>query len=226
MAERIGIYGGSFNPIHFGHLRCAEEVRESCGLASVKLVPARTPPHKDAAGIAPAEHRVAMLERAVEGTPGLEVDPLELEREGPSWTIDTLREMKRRTPDPTFALIVGLDTFREFHTWKDYEKIFQEVDLIVTSRPPDMVAEAENLVTFGRLPIAVTRSFCYDESVRCYTHHSGHRLEFQPVTCLDISASAVREALAQGRSARYLLPQPSLAYLDKHGLYRGKNNSK
>ncbi|MFP6662714.1 MAG: nicotinate (nicotinamide) nucleotide adenylyltransferase [Deltaproteobacteria bacterium] len=224
MTERIGIYGGSFNPVHFGHLRCAEEVRERCGLASIRLVPARMPPHKDAAGIAPAEHRVAMLERAVENTPGLEVDPLELSREGPSYTIDTLRELRRRTPEATFALIVGLDTFREFHTWKDYEKIFEEADLIVTSRPPDAVAEAENVVIYGRLPIAVTRAFCYDESVRCYTHHSGHRLEFLPVTGLDISASAIRGALAQGRSARYLLPQKSLAYLEEHRLYQGKSS--
>ena len=82
MASRVGIYGGSFNPVHLGHLRCALEVGERANLDRVKLVPARMPPHKNAAGIAPAEHRVAMLEAAINGESGLEVDPLELEREG------------------------------------------------------------------------------------------------------------------------------------------------
>jgi len=220
MASRVGIYGGSFNPVHFGHLRCALEVRERANLDRVKLVPARMPPHKNAAGIAPAEHRVTMLEAAITGESGLEVDPLELDREGPSYTIDTLRELRRRTPNLSHALILGFDSFCDLPTWKDFREILAEVDLLITSRPPDTVAAGRNEAAFGKLPVAVSREFCYDEAIRCYTHQSGRRLEFIPVTPIDISASAIRETIAAGGSGRFLMPEASLEYLHQHGLYR------
>ena len=220
MASRVGIYGGSFNPVHFGHLRCALEVRERANLERVKMVPARMPPHKKAAGIAPAEHRVAMLEAALTGESGLEVDPLELEREGPSYTIDTLRELRRRTPNLSYGLILGFDSFCDLPTWKDFREILAEVDLLITSRPPDTVAAGRNEAAFGKLPVAVSREFCYDEAIRCYTHQSGRRLEFIPVTPIDISASAIRETIAAGGSGKFLMPEASLEYLHQHGLYR------
>jgi nicotinate-nucleotide adenylyltransferase len=220
MASRVGIYGGSFNPVHLGHLRCALEVGERANLDRVKLVPARMPPHKNAAGIAPAEHRVAMLEAAINGESGLEVDPLELEREGPSYTIDTLRELRRRTPNLSYGLILGFDSFCDLPTWKDFREILAEVDLLITSRPPDTVATGRNEAAFGKLPVAVSREFCYDDSIRCYTHQSGRRLEFIPVTPIDISASAIRETIAAGGSGRFLMPEASLEYLHQHGLYR------
>lgn len=220
MGKRIGLYGGSFNPIHFGHLRCAEEVRQGAGLECVRMIPAHLPPHKDAREIAPGEARRAMLQLAVADTPGLEVDDIELQRAGPSFTIDTIRALKEREPAANFALIVGFDTFREFHTWKDYEAIFGEVDMIVTSRPPNVVLPGENAEIIGRLPIAVTRAFCYDASIHGYSHRSGHRLDFFPVTGLDISASAIRAAIACGESARFLMPASALSWLAQAGLYR------
>lgn len=222
MGRRIGLYGGSFNPVHFGHLRCAEEIRIAADLATVRMIPAHLPPHKDAHEVAPAEARLAMLQLAVADAPGLEADGIELERSGMSFTIDTIRALKTREPEAEFALIVGFDTFREFHTWKDYEAIFDEVDLIVTSRPPDTVHPGENADVIGRLPIAVTRAFCYDEHIHGYSHRSGHRLEFFPVTGLDISASAIREAIARGESARFLMPATALEWLARAGLYREK----
>ena len=220
MESRVGIYGGSFNPIHFGHLRCALEVRERARLTCVKLVPASTPPHKKAAGIAPAVHRLAMLEAAVAGEPGLQIDPLELERGGTSYTIDTLYELQKRYPDTRHALILGFDSFCDLPTWKDFRRILAEVDLVITSRPPDVVAQGQNEPAFEKLPVAVSREFCYRKDRRCYTHESGRKLEFIPVTPIDISASAIREAIAAGGSGRFLLPDPSLDYLEKQGLYR------
>jgi nicotinate-nucleotide adenylyltransferase len=220
MKSRVGIYGGSFNPVHFGHLRCALEVRERAHLTTVKLVPAGIPPHKEASSIAPAVHRLAMLKAAIAAEPGLEIDPLELERPGTSYTIDTLRELQERHPGTTHALILGFDSFCDLPTWKDFRKILAAVDLLITSRPPDVVAHGRNEAAFEKLPVAVSREFCYQESIRCYIHESGRKLEFIPVTPIDISASAIRQTIAAGASGRFLLPEAALDYLQQQGLYQ------
>ena len=220
MKSRVGIYGGSFNPVHFGHLRCALEVRQRADLALVKLVPASMPPHKDVASIAPAVHRLAMLEAAIESEPGLAIDPLELERAGPSYTIDTLRELRKRYPEVAHALILGFDSFCDLPTWKDFRKILTEVDLLITSRPPDVVVRGRNNSAFEKLPVAVSSEFCYEEDSQCYIHESGRKLEFIPVTPIDISASIIRQTIAAGESGRFLLPEASLDYLHQQGLYR------
>jgi len=217
--KRIGLLGGSFNPIHLGHLRSAVEVRSRADLASVWLVPARLPPHKDAGDIAPAEDRLRMVELAVAGVPELRAEPIELERPGPSYTVHTVRALRERH-GASFALILGFEAFREIHTWHEYEALFAECDLIVTSRPPDVVVAGENATLFGRLPIAVSRTFCYDANIGCYAHGSGRRLEFLPVTALDISASAVRAERAAGRTLRFLVPDAVDAYITERGLYR------
>ncbi len=217
--SRIGLLGGTFDPVHLGHLRMAVEVREEAGLGEVWLVPAREPPHRSGDVLAPAEDRRAMLESAVGTAPGLRVEPLELERPGPSFTIDTLRELAARHPETAFALILGYDAFREIHSWREFEAIFACVDLVVTSRPPDVVGRGEDSGHFARLPIAVTRNFFYDDHAACYLHGSGHRLEFVPVSGLDISSSDIRCRLGSGRSIRYLVPDAVSAHIFRRGLY-------
>jgi nicotinate-nucleotide adenylyltransferase len=216
---RIGVYGGSFNPVHIGHLRTAIEVRERVGLAQVWLVPASTPPHKTPAEIAPAEQRLAMIERAIASVPELRAEPVELERSGPSYSVDTLDILRERHPTLDFAMILGWDAFRDLHTWHEYERLVATCDLIVTTRPPDPVEPGENEALFSKLPIAVTRRFCYQASIGCYTHDSGHRLEFLPVTQLDVSASTLRADVARGASIRFLVPEEVRAYILEHGLY-------
>lgn len=218
-ARRIGLYGGSFNPVHFGHLRAAEEVRERAALDEVWLIPARQPPHKDAAGIAPAADRVRMLELALAGGDGLRVETIELEREGPSYTIDTVTLLKERHPDCRFALVLGLDAFRELHTWHRFEDLPAECDLIVTSRPPDVVEPGPDALAAATDSIAVRKAFWYLSDIRSFRHRSGNRLDFVPVTAIDISASAVRAAVAAGRSIRFLTPDPVVAYVRTQGLY-------
>ncbi len=217
---RVGLYGGSFNPIHLGHLRTAVEVRAGAELDAVWLVPAHQPPHKAASGIAPAADRLAMLEVAIERVPGLRAEPIELERSGPSYTIDTLRLLRERHPGVDFALILGFDAFLELHTWHQYETLVAECDFIVTTRPPHPVSRGANPGQLEKLPIAVTKGFWYDERVGRYTHDSGHRLEFLPVTQLDISASALRADVARGTSIRFLVPDSVHSYILEHGLYR------
>ncbi len=218
-SSRIGLLGGTFDPVHFGHLRMAEEAREVAGLDEVWLIPSGQPPHRPDGPVASPADRCKMLRLAIENAPGLRVEPVELERAGPSFTIDTLRELDRRHPGKAFALILGFDAFREIHFWREFDAVLGAVDLVVTSRPPDVVVHGEDGQHFSRLPIAVTRSFFYDEHIRGYLHGSGHRLEFVPVTALDVSSSDLRRRLGEGLSIRYLVPDATLAFIEESGLY-------
>jgi nicotinate-nucleotide adenylyltransferase len=119
-AMKIGLFGGTFDPIHFGHLRSALEVREACGLERVVLIPAAVPPHKGWGAMAAAADRLQMIELAVAGAPGLAVSDVELRRAGPSYTIDTIRDFQGEIPGGEIALIVGLDAFLEIDTWKSF----------------------------------------------------------------------------------------------------------
>jgi len=205
--------------VHFGHLRAAEEVRERAALDEVWLLPASIPPHKDALAIAPAADRLGMLELALGGRSGLRAEPIELERSGPSYTIDTVRALKARHPGREFALVVGLDTFRDFQTWHRYEEIPGECDLVVTSRPPGEVATGPDALRLASPAIAAEGTFCYLSNIGSFHHRSGHRLEFVPVTAIDVSASALRAAVAAGRSIRFLTPDAVVDYVAAHGLY-------
>jgi nicotinate-nucleotide adenylyltransferase len=217
---RIGIYGGSFNPIHFGHLRAAVEVREQASLDEVWFVPAHLPPHKDPRHIAPAEHRLQMVRAAVATSAGLVASDVELYRQGPSYTVDTLRSLRIAKPALEIAFILGLDTFREMHTWSRFEALVAEFDLLVTSRPPDRAARegAESLLDGP--PIAALEPFWYDQSQSCFVHQSGSRLQVLPVTALEISASDIRNRVNAGHSIDFLTPPVVVDYIRQHGLYR------
>ena len=209
----IGIFGGAFNPIHLGHLRAAEEVREAEGLDEVWLVPAALPPHKH--GLAAAEHRLLMVELAVAGVPGFRVSRLELDRPGPSYTIDTLRALQAETGAATrLVFVVGLDAFRDFHTWKEHTAIFALCDVVVVTRPP-----APARLTIEEIPLAAREAFWYDSGSGVFHHQSGHVLKLQHITALDISAARVRASVAAGRSIRFLVPPPVEAYIAAHRLY-------
>jgi len=210
----IGIFGGTFNPIHLGHLRSAEEVREHQRLDRILFIPSATPPHKQATGVAAAHHRLAMVRLAIRGNPYFRVSTIELERTGRSYSIDTLRLLHQRLPRARFAFIIGLDAFREIATWKDYHSIFGLTDLVVTSRPPYAISSIRNA-----LPVAVRTQFCYQPKTRTLEHRTGHRIVFQPLTDLDISASSIRAQLARRQSIRYLVPIAVERYIARHGLY-------
>lgn len=215
-AGGIGILGGSFNPVHLGHLRAAEEVRETQALDEVLLVPARVPPHKDAAALAPAEHRLRMLELALAGSPGLRVSRIELERPGPSYTIDTLRALRaERGAGARLVFAVGWDAFRELGTWKEYDAIFGVCDVVVVTRPP-----APSQLAHDDIPVAARGAFCYDPDSDSFRHASGHVLSLQRITALDIAAADIRARIAARRSIRFLVPPAVEAYIEAHALYR------
>lgn len=161
-----------------------------------------------------------MLELALGDVPGLRIEPIELERSGPSYTFDTVRLLKTRHPGRHFVLALGMDAFRELHTWHRFTELPGECDLVVTSRPPDAVEPGPGALERATSSIAVRDAFRYEPDIRSFRHSSGNRLDFVPVTAIDISASALRAAVTAGRSVRFLTPEPVIDYIRTHGLYR------
>ena len=217
-APHIGVFGGTFDPIHLGHLRCAEEAREQLGLDHILFVPAADPPHKTDRSVTAAHHRLAMVKLAAAGNSRFRVSNIEIERRGPSYTVDTLRSLRLRLgPTARLTLLLGLDAFREIGTWKDPATLFTLTDLAVWSRPP-----SEPRRPLALLPVAARRDFCYAKDQTTLIHRTGTRIQFLTVTALDISASDIRQRLRRGQSVRYLLAPAVERYVTREGLYRGR----
>ncbi|MEW6765098.1 MAG: nicotinate-nucleotide adenylyltransferase [Pseudomonadota bacterium] len=203
----IGILGGTFDPIHLGHLRLAEEVREALQLEQVRFVPAYQPPHRRAP-IATAEHRLAMVRHALADNPHFTVDARECERGGPSWMVDTCASLRAEYGEQPLVLIMGMDAFNGFTRWREWERILELVHLAVATRPGSRAEdEAADLLTERSYPAAVLE------------YASVGRIVEVPITALGISATQIRELAAQGRSTRYLLPDLVRDYLADHRLY-------
>jgi nicotinate-nucleotide adenylyltransferase len=220
----IGVYGGTFNPIHVGHLRAAEEVAEALGLARVLFVPSATPPHKPqaasaraqrAAGersspswngddaIAPATERLAWVRLAVAGNPRFGASAIEVERGGASYLVDTLRALRDEHAPDELVFLVGSDAFAEMGAWRAPEELFALAHYAVMLRPPLRVG---TLATW--LPDVVRGDFELAANQRAGRHRSaGPWLKLVEIAGFDVSASAVRELLRDGRSVRYLLPE-------------------
>jgi nicotinate-nucleotide adenylyltransferase len=195
-----GVFGGTFDPIHVAHLAVAEAARDTFGLRRVLFVPAAQPPHKPGRAITPVEHRLAMVEAAVVGNPAFEVSRIEVDRDGPSYTVDTLAALCDADPRQRLALIVSADSYAELPTWHEPERILELAALIVAPRDgyaapdPDFLAR-----TYPAANAAV--AFLSGPHIR-------------------LSASEIRAQAAAGRSVRYLVPDAVAAYIGDHGLYQ------
>jgi len=211
--RHIGLFGGTFDPVHLAHLRTAEEVREARALDRLEFVLSAIPPHKDADALESVEHRRRMLELALADHPHFALNPIEIERPGRSYSIDTIRACRAADPQARFTFILGADAFAEIESWKDFPEIFAACDVCVISRPGAVAMQP---------PIAVQNVFCYDSDRRVYAHVSGTSLVFLAVTALMISASDIRRRCALGLSIRYLVPATVDAYIGEHRLYRGR----
>ncbi len=213
----LGVFGGTFNPIHLGHLRAAEEVAEQLGLERVVFVPSARPPHKDDDGdpIAPADLRLAWVRAATADNPRFEADALEIERGGRSWTVDTLRTIGARTAPELPVFMVGCDAFVEMGTWREPESIFRLAHLAVTTRPP--VARG-SLAEW--LPRCVRDEIELARDGRSGLHRTaGTRVQLFEISALDVSASDIRRRLREGRSVRYLLPEPVRSAIEESGAF-------
>lgn len=209
--ERIGVFGGTFDPVHNGHLRTALELVDALALDELRLVPVHRPPHRNAP-VAGAAARRAMLERAVAGCERLRVDARELARDTVSYTIDTLRELRaERGADCALCLIVGEDAFAGLRSWREWERLADVAHLVVVGRPGDPAPVDDALAAWCAQQPA--------SSVDALGASPCGRLLRVQLTQLAISATRIRELLAAGRSPRFLLPDSVLDYIREHGLY-------
>lgn len=193
----LGILGGTFDPVHNGHLRLAIEMRDALGLSAVKLMPARYPPLREAPGME-AEHRLRLLEAAIEGETGLEVDDRELQREGFSYTVDTLRSLRQDEGDRPLCLVVGMDTFSRLYQWHQWEALPELAHVAVAERP------GATLPTRGAVADLVSSRRIDDPAL--LRERSAGCIIVQQIPSLDISATRIRALLEAGQSIRYLVP--------------------
>lgn len=204
--RRTGLFGGTFNPIHLGHLRAAEEVRQALALDEILFIPSASPPHKQDQHndpIAPADRRLAWVESAVADHEAFSVDRIEIDREGPSFLVDTLTEVRERNNGMPPVFIVGEDAFAEMGDWRAPEKLFALADFAVMTRPPGQLERLKDAI-----PKIVKDLFEFSSSGRSATHKTGDtRLELVSITALDISSSKIRGACRRGESIRFLVPE-------------------
>jgi nicotinate-nucleotide adenylyltransferase len=205
-AARVGIFGGTFNPIHLGHLHAAEEVVEALGLERMLFVPSGEPPHKLGSRhdpIAPAGLRLAWVRAATTGNPRFAVDALEVERGGTSYSVETLRTLGEQIAPDLPVFVLGADAFAEVGTWREPEALFTLANFAVITRPGRPADAAHDW-----LPARVRGAFEVARDGRSARHReSGTWARLLEIAALDISASEIRARLRSGRSVRYLLPE-------------------
>jgi nicotinate-nucleotide adenylyltransferase len=214
MGKRVGLFGGTFNPIHLGHLRGAEEIREAFDLEEVIFIPSSIPPHKVSEGVIEAKYRLEMVRLAISENPYFSLSDIELKRPGKSYSIDTIQYFRETYPW-TLYFILGSDAFVEIETWKQYQTLFTLCDFIVMVRPG---VQGNSLTS--RLPSSLRTHFHPEGKEGRWIHSSGHCLFFKEITFLDISSTKIREAIAHGKSVKYLLPPAVERYIKECELYR------
>lgn len=210
----VGIFGGTFDPVHIGHLRSCVELREYLGLEQIHLLPNARPPHRRAPEVT-AEHRLAMLNLAIAEEPGLVADDRELRREGLSYTVDTLRELRQELgSDTSLSLCIGMDSLVNLASWYRWRELTDFAHLVVVARPGWQTPESG--------PVAEWLSNKLLNDAGYLKAEPSGRVLVREMTLLPISSTQVRSHLAAGRSVRYLVPDPVLDYIHQHHLYLGK----
>ena len=212
--RRIGVLGGTFDPVHIAHLRGALEVVEALQLDELRMVPSARPPHRDTPQVS-AQDRLAMVQAAVQGLPRLVVDDRELKREKPSYTLDTLESMRAELdPHDQLILLLGWDAFCGLPSWHRWEELLQHCHIVVLQRP-----DADTELPDALRNLVAARSISDPQALKgpC------GQITFVWQAPLAVSATQIRQLLASGKSVRFLVPDAVLAYIEAHGLYRGSN---
>jgi nicotinate-nucleotide adenylyltransferase len=207
----IGIFGGTFDPIHMGHLRVAEEIREIFSLENIYFVPGGIPPHKRRRRTTAAEERLRMLKAAVKGNRFFRVSEIETKRSGPSYTIDTLKAFEKRFDELYF--LIGIDAFSQIDTWHLYQELFYHTNFVVMTRPSGKKQTIPEM-----LPVDVQREIKKSNDTMCM-HKSGKKIYLHDITQIDISSTKIKELLKRHRSIRYLVPASVEKIIAERGLY-------
>ncbi|MBP8986279.1 MAG: nicotinate-nucleotide adenylyltransferase [Spirochaetes bacterium] len=193
---KVGLFGGTFNPIHVGHLINAQFIREEFNLDFILFIPTKYPVHKELEYDVDAEHRYRMVKLAIEGVEYFKVSRLEIDRNRPSYTIFTIDDILKENPDWQLFFIIGYDAFNEIDTWKDWQRLLLTIDFIIMKRPGDILHK---------------RFHQYMPHIHCANN---------PV--IDVSSSTIRERVKNGKPIKYLLPYNVEEYIDKRGLYQSE----
>ena len=202
----VGLMGGTFNPIHYGHLLMCESIREEFGLRKIVFIPARIPPHKTDREIIDPIDRLIMVELAIVDNPYFELSDIEIRRNRPSYTVDTLKEFRRIYGPEELFFITGADSLVQLHTWREYKQIFSLCKIIVARRPDT----DDNLL---------------NEYILKYKNDFGAEIFVSRHKAMDYSSTEIRERVKSGASIRYRTPAVVEAYIYKRGLYRSENVS-
>lgn len=214
----IGVFGGTFNPIHFGHLRPALEIAEALKLEQLRFIPCGSPPHRQEPGI-DARQRVQMVAAAVAGEPRFIVDDRELQREGLSYSFDTLTSLRAELGQVPIVLAIGMDAFSYFHTWHRWQELADLAHIAVMHRPAGGLSQASYKQQLPDVIKHFVQSRLSSE-LRELQQASGGKVWIEEVSQLDISATKIRQMLKDGKSIRYLTPDAVLEIIEQQQLYK------
>lgn len=209
--KAIGLLGGTFDPIHLGHLRMALELYESLDLAKVHIIPTHKPMYRKQP-VATPEQRMAMVECAVAGEPALTADSREIKRPGPTYTIDTLLEMRAEMPDTPLCLLMGIDAFLGFPSWHRWKEILDLAHIVVAHRPHYYLSRTGIVADLLSKHLQNEIAFIHE--------NTAGGILLRPITALEISATDIRKQIAMGRNPRYLLPDSVYDYIKTNGVYQ------
>ena len=212
MSRSLAIFGGTFDPVHFGHLRTALELKQQLEFDEMRMLPCHMPSHRDLP-VASSGQRLRMLQLAVEDEPGLMVDDREIERGGVSYMVDTLQSFRDELGARiSLSLVVGMDSFLSLPQWHEWQRITDLAHVVVVARPGSQLPDSGIIERFVHARLS--------DSVAELKGSASGRVLFKELTPLDISASHIRQLVEQGQSPRFLLPDVVWAFIKQHGLYQ------
>ena len=220
---RIGLFGGTFNPIHRGHLWAASEVKKSFNLEQVFLIPAALPPHKTPDAVADADDRLKMIHLAIDGLAGITVSDVELSRPGFSYTIDTVYHFKQQfAEDSRIYLIMGLDAFLEINSWKSHADLLEQIAFIIMARPDAEYSDAHQgwKILEDYLNFTLAAGYQFVASNSCYQSEGKPPIHIIDIDALDISSTEIRDNVKKNNTIEHLVPAKVAEFIQSKGLYR------
>ncbi|GAB6095476.1 nicotinate-nucleotide adenylyltransferase [Desulfatiferula olefinivorans] len=219
---RVGLFGGTFDPVHLGHVHVADEVKAAFGLSRIIVMPSSVPPHKPVTAVSDSRDRLYMVRLCFEGREGFEVSDMELRRQGPSYTVDTLSAVAGELGrDAGLSMILGSDAFFELHTWRAFDRILEAVPLIVIVRPGIGRDPHHSVIDQASVYLSrtVTDGYVWNDDAFCFTHPKNKAVYLFRGTPYPVSSTEIRQGIRTGRDVSPWLQKDVLDYINNKGLY-------
>lgn len=218
--DRIGIFGGTFNPIHLGHLKAAEIVQKKFHLEEVLFIPSYIPPHKESVEIVAPFYRLKMVELALDSYPQFVPSSIEIDAKGKSYSIVTLKKIKRLYPQASIFFVLGIDAFLEIDTWREYHSLLEQCYFVVISRPGYRLDDAKKILggEFRKRMVEISESAEVNEK-----KVASYKIFFFPIDSLDVASTEIRERIKRGESIKGMVPEAVRNYIQENNLYCMKN---